>query len=338
MLPSEVREDEWVHVSSPTPQLFSLHSSVASTDYRGEVHEDQLLFRTDGTFEKVPISSEFPCPTGATSHLGQLSGTMPQADIGLIGYTRTTTDCENNQIKINLAHEPLSDDVNCPSSDSSDSSSHPSPSEIEVDFQNTPNPEQKLAIDVDIDSHVSTSNDSCTLDIHTQSKSDDITFETEITTDDPRLETETKIEVLPDGTVVTRKITKTIRKRMVAKNLITKNEDGDITLSTKESNSSMVKKFLSLGSSDQSVSPPAVSADQSPDESSAATHFLAMSPGDIDDLGHSHTKDLPADIEVERTITVLQSQTTCIEGEENLAASSVPGMAMDAHSSSASQQ
>lgn len=164
--------------------------------------------------------------------------------------------------------------------------------------------------------HLSTFSDSIVFDIKSHSKSDGVSFQTEFSTDEPKLETETKIEVLPDGTVVTRKITKTIRKRVVAKSVLTKSEEGELSVASDNQTSVHVQKFLSLGNPDNDGLSSSESAEDKSPTGSATERFLTLTKGDVDELNQESTEDLPASLDIERTITVVQSQTTCIEGED----------------------
>lgn len=177
------------------------------------------------------------------------------------------------------------------------------------------------------DHNTSFSSDALSIDITADTKSNEVVVTSEVTTDDPKLETETRVEVLPDGTFVTRKITKTIRKRMVAKSVLKKSEDGELTISSHDQNSNQVQKFLKLGSGTDRSDTEKSFNDQTSHIDSSATHFLTMTTADVDELEQTFTDDIPTALDVERKITVVQSQTTCIEGEDSSAESSLCRMA-----------
>lgn len=176
-----------------------------------------------------------------------------------------------------------------------------------------------LNISIDSDGEQLVSSEDLTLDVKAHRHSDEFVEHSEEYLAEPKLETETKVEILPDGTVVTRKITKTTRKRVVAKSVLTKSDEGEVTVRSDTTNSERVRKFLSLGSATESTSRPA--ADVSPDGDSTASRFLNLTHSDFENMEETHTEDLPTETNVERKITVVQSQTTVIEGDDNAASS-----------------
>lgn len=134
--------------------------------------------------------------------------------------------------------------------------------------------------------------------------------------DEPKLETETKIEVLPDGTVVTRKITKTTRKRVVAKSVLTKSEDGDVSVKMSDESSDEVKAFLKLQTTED-VGTFKSDFVHSTSAQTSTEQFLNLGKKVASELQSEHTDDLPSETAVDRTISVLHTQTTCIEGEDD---------------------
>lgn len=126
---------------------------------------------------------------------------------------------------------------------------------------------------------------------------------------EPTMETETDVRVLPDGTVVTRKITKTKQKRTVAKSILTKTEDGSVLIRPAQDNSSQAGsqgfQYMEASGSSRSSN---VSADQD-------DNFANVGGVRLDELPSAHTEDLPANTRIERRVTVLQTETTYIEGD-----------------------
>lgn len=125
---------------------------------------------------------------------------------------------------------------------------------------------------------------------------------------EPTMETETDVRVLPDGTVVTRKITKTKQKRTVAKSILTKTEDGSVLIRPAQDNSSQAGsqgfQYMEASGSSRSSN---VSADQDDNFANGGVR--------LDELPSAHTEDLPANTRIERRVTVLQTETTYIEGD-----------------------
>jgi len=154
--------------------------------------------------------------------------------------------------------------------------------------------------------------ESTTTDVSAATKSKEIVVNTEETTEEPKLETETKIEILPDGTVVTRKITKTTRKRIVAKSILTKSEEGEVTITSADKSREKIRKFLSTDGATATTA-------NSNRQGTSAEDFANISKTTfegISDIERQHAEDLPVDTAVARTITLVQEQTTCIEGEQ----------------------
>lgn len=151
---------------------------------------------------------------------------------------------------------------------------------------------------------------------------ENVHHEIEGTDEEPTYETETKIEVMPDGTVVTRKITKTTRKRTVAKSVLTKSEDGEVLVRPSADASEKVRKFLSFNTSDSSTKRPY--ADASPDSDSAKDKFFYITKDTLDELEQAYTDDLPTETPINRRITVVHTETSCVEGEANQSEASPP--------------
>lgn len=321
LISAEVQEDDWVHIDSAL-------DTVTANEPRPPTIIPVLQGDTSTSDVELPFSTAPPIMSTVSD--ATFDNTQPHSDkvfdqrvamkdSGLSSSMDNSTDL---QIQV-FPHSTTDDSMFACSGDSSISDVDDSAMQYEQQLQDV----AVVTEDTVFSDRSSSSQISLSVNINDDVKSQETVVETQVTTDDPTLHTETKVEILPDGTIVTRKITKTIRKRMVAKRVLTKSEDGDVSFGPDNNNDLKVQKFLSLGGLEQSEEYTRPDSDNSPSDESATAQFLAMTKDGVRDIEQTYTDDLPSDIDVERKITVVQSQTTCIEGEDAIADSDIAGMA-----------
>ena len=303
-----MQEDDWVHVESSNIPL-----GIDALEQYGEdalVHSDEVSQFTHIPSTNVQARDQ---PSSESHHSGIAhSASEPMKDSGVFGSMNVSDDLT----AFSLPHSKTFDSV----LESSCDDLHVS----EKHDSQLQDPSDSATFEVE---EQPASKISMLVTVKDDSTSDQTCINTEVDADEPTLKTETKVEFLPDGTVVTRKITKTIRKRMVAKNVLTVSEEGDLSLDADNNNTSKVQKFLSLGVSQSPGESARPSSDKSPDTESSTSRFLAMTKEDIHEIEQTFTDGLPTDTHVERKITVVQSQTTCIEGDNAIAQCDNAGMA-----------
>ena len=326
LAPAAVHEDDWVLVDSSASQRQSIEIVADSMD------ETPLTVNVQETDERSVVEDDSSSDSGELSE--SCESQIPiMVDSGISASMNIS--CESTQHR-QIPPSETQDSMPCfsPSENEKPFNEHQpaskksevSPDEVDISYSSagmkvetvnvskTLMASQSMGVQVADGNQQLISNEAMTFNVSAESKSDEYVVNTEEFLDEPKLETETKVEIMPDGTVVTRKVTKTIRKRVVAKSVLTKSEEGEVTIKPDDSNSERVRKFLALGSTSSTARP---AADASPDDASAASRFLSMSKSDFEQLEQTHAEDLPCDTAIERKITVVQSQTTCVEGDAN---------------------
>lgn len=304
---AEVEEDDWVHLVSPNGSQPSrtlddsepFSRAVPTNVDLDDLHLSMQLDDDVKTFD------------------AQYSTSVSMEDSGISASMQNSGNVQLPNLPHSGTSDSMLDSVNAPSTQTEE------PDEFNQQVQDV----DIITEDSVLSEDSSNSQVSLRVNFRDANSHEETVIEAEVTTDDPTLQTETRVEILPDGTVVTRKITKTIRKRMVAKSVLTKSDDGEVTLSPDDENADRVKKFLSLGVSSQLGTSSKPASDRSPIDEPSTARFLAMTKEDVEDIEQTYTDDLPTDTHVQRKITVVQSQTTCIEGDDAVAQSSSSGMA-----------
>lgn len=337
-----VHEDDWVLVDSSDSQRQSLEITVLDgetapmtvnvqeTDERSVIEDDEIPNRVSDSTASASSPTNYESSHCSEAQIPIMMDSGISASMNISCESFQQRDMPPSATQDSIPCFSPTDDESSPLSEtaSSNKNSHSTSDEVDVSYSSsgmkveTVNVSKKLVASQTIgvamtgQSQQVMSNEEMTFDVSAQSQTDEYVVNTEEFLDEPKLETETKVEILPDGTVVTRKITKTIRKRVVAKSILTKSEEGEVTVKPDDMNRVRVRKFLSLGTSTTgSARRPA--ADKAPGDASAASRFLSMSKSDFEQLEQTHTEDLPCDTTVQRKITVVQSQITCVEGDNN---------------------